>query len=511
MSIGQNILLTVALLSGVQTIHAQQKFPLTPRLADAYVQKYGDWYYMTGTPCPGDWEMQWVGIWKSRDLVNWSGPMLAFEGEVRDRPMWASEMHRRGDDYYIITTCNTWNPGNTFMVQKAPSPEGPYTLYSFLPKKGLDPSIFVDTDGKSYLLDSEWIAPLNDDWTRIADDFVGVRAHKEGPFMIKSDNEYLKFFARIDDTYFMELETLKGDSPYSANYVEQGNVLTGPCLPGHGCITVSPDGSELWYAAHANTDGSWETRALAIDPMRFENGRPVPTSRSDQPKPEPSATRTKVNLAHGKVANSTAFAEGHEPHNALDGNKATWWEPVVTPADTVAPYFEVDLLGEFQIDGIEAIGPDKKKVNAEVKVSCDRINWSAPSADRTARYVRFGVEAPCKIADVEISRVPYHIVTRGKEIASFAPGEEMKFSVPATGLYEVEYILESRALDSSWSLYDNTTNVASEAVAMTGPAGNKTTIISFDVPFAADREHNLKVVPTGGDFTIEKITIYSQN
>ena len=510
MSTGHNIILAIALISGVQfTTYAQEEFPLAPRIADAFIQKYGDWYYMTGTPCPGDWEMQWVGLWKSRDLVNWSGPMLAFEGDPRDRPMWASEIHRKGDEYYIITTCNTWNPGNTFMVQKAPAPDGPYSFYSFLPKRGLDPSIFVDTDGRSYLLDSEWIAPLSDDWTRITNDYVGNRANKEGPFMVKSDNDYLRFYARIDPTYYMEMEALKADNPYSTDYVEQGEVLTGPWLPGHGCITVSPDGSELWYAAHANTDGSWETRALAIDPMRFDEGRPVPTSRNDQPKPAPSISRT-VNLARGKVANSTAFASGHEPRKAIDGDKSTWWEAVVTPADTIAPYLEVDLMGEFLIDGIAARTPDKKKADAEVTVSCDRINWSAPSSDRTARYVRFTPASPCRIADVEITRVPYHIPSRGKEVASFSMTDDVKFTVPATGLYDIEYVVESRALDSSWALYDNLTLVARESVANTGPAGNNTRIISFDVPLSADRVHNFKLVPLSGDYTIQKITVYSQ-
>ena len=511
MNKGLTILFGMALLSGgLCTIHAQEEFPLAPRVADAYIQKYGDWYYLTGTPCPGDWDMQWVGVWKSRDLVNWSGPVLAFEGEVRDRPMWASEMHRKGDDYYIITTCNTWNPGNTFMVQKAPSPDGPFTFHSFLPKKGLDPSIFIDTDGKSYLLDSEWIAPLDDDWTRITNEFIGHRDNKEGPFMVKSDNDYLRFYARIDPTYYMEMESLKGNSPYSVDYVEQGEVLTGPWLPGHGCITPSPDGSELWYAAHANTDGSWETRALAIDPMRFESGRPVPTSRNDMAKPAPSLSR-KVNLAHGKVANSTAFLAGHEPHKAIDGNRATWWEAVVNPVDSVAPYLEIDLMGEFLIDGIAARTPDKKKSDAEVVVSCDRINWMAPSSDRAARYVRFLPKSDCRIADVEISRVPYHIPSRGKEIASFASGDQMKFTVPATGTYDIEYVVESRDLNSEWALYDNSTLVARSNVAHTGPAGNNTRIISFDVPLSSDREHNLKIVPVAGDYTIEKITIYSQN
>ena len=87
----------------------------------------------------------------------------------------------------------------------------------------------------------------------------------------------------------------------------------------------------------------------------------------------------------------------------------------------------------------------------------------------------------------------------------------MKFTVPATGTYDIEYVVESRDLNSEWALYDNSTLVARSNVAHTGPAGNNTRIISFDVPLSSDREHNLKIVPVAGDYTIEKITIYSQN
>lgn len=505
------ILTAYALLSGPSICQGQEADSLMPNVADAWVRKFGDMYYLTGTPCPGDWEMQWVGLWKSRDLVNWSGPMLMFEGEVRDRPMWASEIHRKGDDYYIITTCAAWNPGNTFVVMKAPAQEGPYTFHSFLPKKGLDPSIFVDTDGRSYLLDSEWIAPLDDDWTRITSDFVGHRDNKEGPFLIKSNNEYQRYYARIDDTYFMEMEKSTGDTPYSDCYEECGVVLDGKFLPGHGCITVSPDGSELWYASHVTT-GGWETRTLGLAPMEFDaDGQPVKSTRDLSSQRIPSRN-VACNLAKGRPANASGFKAGCLPSYAVDGVKGSFWTPGEEGLSSDSLYLEIDLLGEFDLEKVVARDPKGKKLGCKVMVSCDRINWNEMGKGRNeAAYVRlkdFSSSSP-EVGEVEIFRKNYHMPQRDALVATLDASNMEEFNVPTTGIFDIEYTVQSASNDSSWNLYDNGNLIATEKVASTGPDGKRSRIISFGIPLSANRSHQFRIVPCGGDFSIGTISVYS--
>lgn len=495
------------------SVSAQENCAIVPNIADPWIQKFGDWYYMVGTPCPGDWEMQWVGMWKSRDLVNWSGPVCVFEGEERDRPMWASEIHRKGDEYFIITTCNTWNPGNTFMLQKADAPDGNYSFHSFLPKRGLDPSLFTDTDGKTFLLDSEWIAPLDSDWKRLTGDFIGHRDNKEGPFMIKNNNIYMRFFARIDDTYFMEMESTDCDTPYTDTYQEKGVVLDGKLLPGHGCLVASPDGSELWYASHVTTDG-WETRRLGFAPMEFDSkGNPVKSTRDLTSSLKPSMVKNG-NIAKGKPVNSSNYMAGCLPSFVTDGINNTFWQPSKDSNDTIPIFLEIDLISEFDIASVTVKDTKGKKIDCDVLVSCDRKNWEHKDFSNCdfGRFVRlqgFSQPGEIKIGEVEIYRKPYTLPQRGELIGVYSPTALENIIVPESALYDIEFIVESLNNHSSWNLYDNGSLIGRAEVASTGPSGNKTKVINYDVPLSKERTHNFKIVPTGGNFKIENMSIYS--
>ena len=515
--------------------------PLSPRIADAWIAKFGNFYYMVGTPCPGDLNMQWVGVWKSRDLINWSGPYLAFEGEKRDRPMWASEIYHRGNEYFIITTCNTWQAGCTMMLQKAPTPLGPYTLYSHLKKRGLDPNIFVDTDGRSYLLDSEWIAPMNDAWNWLDDEFKGHRDNKEGPFMVKNANRYLRFYARIDDDYSMEIETFEGSNPYTNDYQEQGVVYRGTCYPGHGCIVPSPDGTELWYASHYMTQG-WESRRLAISPMQFgDDGMPIPTSRCNDEQPMPSQTKWNTNVAPGKPINSS---EGN-PLLACDNQTDTYWT-CHTPSDS--SYLELDLMGEFKISRTSIRFAEPTTLQCTLMGSCDRIHWQEintidvdnkqkkispdthhPSPNthhptpntRSYRYLRLTHFQSAKAVDLsewQVFLAEQHIpqptgqrveIWQGDSILHLQRGDYHDFpaiTLPRPGLYDIVFHVASTASrHNRFTLYADGRKIATESVAHTGTDDNYSQIIAFDTMIATDHFDELRLVADDGDFCVQSI------
>lgn len=503
--------------------------PLEPHIADANIGKFGQYYYMVGTPSPGDLDMQWVGVWKSRDLVNWSGPYLAFEGDKRDKPMWASEIVHKGEEYYIITTCNMWYAGATMMLQKAPMPLGPYTLHSHLKKRGLDPSIFVDTDGRSYLLDSEWIAPLNKEWNWLDGEFLGHRDNKEGPFMVKNNNRYLRFYARIDDGYATEIETFEGDSPYTNDYKEQGEVYTGTFYPGHGCIVPSPDGTELWYASHYMTN-DWVSRRLAISPMHFgADGLPVPTVRCLDEQPVPSFNNMKANIALGKPANSSE----QDPLAAFDDNAQTSWK---SGTQTENSFLEVDLMGELPVERIHLQLPQKSTFSCGLWASCDRLNWqslgsvsvvNAAKATVTAdggfyRYLRLkDFDTPnVQIAEMQVWQRPIAlpqptgkrvVLQQGNSIVSLKKGQWYDYpsvTIPATGRYDISFCVAStKSVHNRFSLYIDEQRVCSEGVGHTGSAEYWTQIIAFDTHLEAATPRRVRLVADDGEFEVKQIEL----
>ena len=499
-------------------------------MADAQMAKFGDFYYLVGTPCPGDLNMQWVGIWKSRDLINWSGPYLAFEGDERDKPMWASEIAHKGDEYYIITTCNMWHAGSTMMLQKAPTPLGPYTFHAHLKKKGLDPSLFVDTDGRSYLLDSEWIAPLNNDWNLLEGDFLGHRDNKEGPFMVKNANRYLRFYARIDDDYSMELETFDGDNPYTDDYKSQGIVFSGVCYPGHGCITTSPDGTQLWYASHYMTQG-WESRKLTIDPIQFGNdGMPVPAKRNVNPQAVPSFSKQHANIATGKPVNSS---EGN-PLLACDNDISTSWTCAAPKENS---FIEVDLMGEFQIDQTRMSFANATTASFQLLGSCDRINWKSlgeislsnkrnatANADngfyRYLRLTNFKTANPVSLTEWQVVSSAHHMpqptgkkitLWQGDSILHMQRGGYVDlpaFSLPKTGTYDVVFeVASTTSRHNQFSIHDGDRRLVSESVAHTGVADNWAQIIAFDTVLPAGSYDRLRFVADEGDFLVKRIEL----
>lgn len=531
------------------------KNPLSARVADAYISKFGSFYYLVGTPCPGDWNMQWVGIWKSRDLITWSGPYPAFEGDDRDIPMWASEIYHKGGDYYIITSCNTWEAGATMLLQKAPTPLGPYTFHARLKKAGLDPSLFVDTNGESYLLDSEYIAPLSQDWTVVTGPFVGHPENKEGPFLLKNNNQYMRFFARIEEGYPMELEVANENTPYTDQYSRIGDngVYIGTNDPGHGCVTVSPDGTELWVASHF-TVGSWANRWLALGKIFFDSkGKPVPTIRSNEWQPVPSFSVFNTNMSIGKLANSSSYISENSPIKAIDNDLNTVWQVDLAEPDN---YLEVDLMGEFEIKKVILNFGHRAAYRYKIVGSYDRINWTLLGetehqdlVDRSETTIKKGYYrfirvincfAPAleklEISELQIYNKLDHFVNEslskrvkigvlqstgyssgisvvdcslgGKNFSGAKKGDNIDFSrcyLPQSGYYDIMFKVASKNyIFNRWTLYDNGRKVSSEAIGTTGNTQYWANIISFDCYLQAG-EHELQLVIEEGEVELESI------
>ncbi|MCX7876754.1 MAG: glycoside hydrolase family 43 protein [Melioribacteraceae bacterium] len=157
-----NKLLTISLiilLSLYINIEAQKKYFTNPILSGFYpdpsICSVDDNYYLVNStfgyfPC--------IPIFQSKDLVNWNliGHALDrieqvdLEGVGLTRGIFAPAIRYYNGKFYI--TCTLVDAGGNFVVV-ADKPEGPWSNPIWLPEvNGIDPSLFFDDDGKSYLL-----------------------------------------------------------------------------------------------------------------------------------------------------------------------------------------------------------------------------------------------------------------------------------------------------------------------------------------------------------------------
>lgn len=119
----------------------------------------GDYYLINSsfTNFPG------LPLFHSRDLVNWtqianviSRPgQFDFKGLRSSRGIYAPDISHHNGIFYVVTTCVDCG-GN--VVLTATNPAGPWSDPVKLKTGGIDPSLFRDDDGKTYLVGND--APL---------------------------------------------------------------------------------------------------------------------------------------------------------------------------------------------------------------------------------------------------------------------------------------------------------------------------------------------------------------
>lgn len=162
----QSVSFTDFKLKNIDTINLKPKAneyknPILPGYyPDPSIVRVKDDYYLINSSFahfPG------IPIFHSKDLVNWTQitnaidrkGMLNFDGLGVSRGVFAPDISYRNGLFYIINTCVDCK-GNFIITAK--DPKGPWSDPKFLPFGGIDPSIFNDDDGKSYVVYNE--API---------------------------------------------------------------------------------------------------------------------------------------------------------------------------------------------------------------------------------------------------------------------------------------------------------------------------------------------------------------
>jgi xylan 1,4-beta-xylosidase len=125
---------------------------------DPSMTRVGDDYYLvtsTFAYFPG------IPVFRSRDLVSWTQignvidrpSQLSFDSLGMSRGVFAPTIQHKDGTFYVLNTCV--DCGGNFVVT-ATNPAGPWSEPTWLRGiGGIDPSLFFDDDGKTYILNND--------------------------------------------------------------------------------------------------------------------------------------------------------------------------------------------------------------------------------------------------------------------------------------------------------------------------------------------------------------------
>lgn len=250
-------------------------------------------------------------IFHSRDLVTWTqignaihrAEQMRFDGlPLANAGLYAPAIEHRKGVFYVINTCV--GCGGNFVVT-ATDPRGPWSQPIWLPHIwGIDPSIFFDDDGKTYVVhhaeppqkrypahtainvmevDPQTFQPRSADVLLIdgGDDWPWNTDYLEGPHIYKVDGFYYLSAAGGGTGYHHQQLLFRSKSvfgPYTAN--PNNPVLTQHGLPDDRPHPVTATGHADLFT---DTNGKWWAVFLATrvydlatppqDPGNFHTGR----------------------------------------------------------------------------------------------------------------------------------------------------------------------------------------------------------------------------------------------
>lgn len=243
---------------------------------DPSIVRVGDEYYLVNSTFqyfPG------IAISRSRDLVHWEtiGHALTRNDwldmrELRDsRGFWAPDISFHDGLFYIFCTLRLnetrpdGSPSETIrrqMIVTAEKPEGPWSQPHFIDVDGIDPSHFVDDDGRHYMVlnPAATLVPLDEECKSVSGEIrtiwpgTGGRS-PEGPHILKKDGWYHIILAEGGTGYEHHVTSARSrslDGPWEENphnpILVQNDRSKPIQKPGHAKFVRFSDGS--WWAVY---------------------------------------------------------------------------------------------------------------------------------------------------------------------------------------------------------------------------------------------------------------------
>ena len=285
---------------------------------DPSVIRVGEDYYMANStfiffPC--------IPISHSRDLLHWdiighaiTNPEWAHVDELEGgRGYWAPDISYHNGRFYVTATYrmnDTDGPRRRQIVVSSDRPEGPYSEPFYIEEDGIDPSLFHDDDGRSYMLLNRGARILELDLEKgrqltpaVLLFYGDQKRAPEGPHLLKKDGWYYLFEAeggtgeghRITVSRSRTLMGIYEPCPY--------NPIMRQWLPdapiqrcGHGKPVMTQHGD--WYMVYLcgrmiDQKYSMLGRETALDPITWTpDGWPIvnhlqgPGCQQKKPLPE---------------------------------------------------------------------------------------------------------------------------------------------------------------------------------------------------------------------------------
>ncbi|MGP3982397.1 family 43 glycosylhydrolase [Streptomyces sp. KR80] len=276
------------------------KGPVIPGLyADPHIVNFNGRYYLYPTTDGyASWSGTYFKAFSSTDLVNWTdhGVVLDHGPDVSwaDNSAWAPAIAAKNGRYYFYFSggAASGNTAKQLGVAVADSPTGPFRdalgrpliRSGQFPGQAIDPMVFTDDDGRSYLYWGQGrahVVRLNSDM--ISFDAGQVRTitppgYNEASFVFKRNGVYYFMWSEGDtrsEDYRVAYAT--GSSPLGP-WTKRGVVLqkrlgAGIKGTGHHSVVRAP-GTDTWYVAYhrfAVPGGSGTNRETTIDRMEFNS------------------------------------------------------------------------------------------------------------------------------------------------------------------------------------------------------------------------------------------------
>jgi Glycosyl hydrolases family 43 len=274
--------------------------------ADPFVLAAGGTYYGYSTNAgAGD-----VQVIRSSDLVSWElvgNALPSVPGWAAPGSTWAPSVLARDGRYVLYYTVRESASGLQCISRAvASSPTGPFRDDSLWPLQcqrdlggSIDPSPFVDADGRAYLLwkaegsgwpQTIWSQELTGDGLAftgepralVSADRGFERGVVEAPSLVRDGGAYYLVYAAADwnsRSYTTAFATCAGPAGPCSKPPDNRILSSGQRLAGPGGVEVfrDRDGS-LWAAFHAFSEpnvGYPASRYLHVAPVRIANGRLV--------------------------------------------------------------------------------------------------------------------------------------------------------------------------------------------------------------------------------------------
>jgi xylan 1,4-beta-xylosidase len=252
-----------------------------------------------------------IVISHSRDLVHWEivghaitrNDYLDLSSLADSHGIWAADISYYDGTFYIFATLRLNNPGEgerppgmpvtadrpagplrRQLVMTSKRAEGPYSKPLFLDVDNIDPSHFVDGDGRHYMVISPGVnlVPLSADCSKVAGDPVllwagtGERA-PEGPHLFRKDGWYYALLAEGGTGFGHRITCARSRAllgPYEASPYNPVLMQRDGEAPiqraGHGKLVQTPAG-DWWilYLCGRFNEGRFTTlgRETALDPV----------------------------------------------------------------------------------------------------------------------------------------------------------------------------------------------------------------------------------------------------